>query len=272
MTKRHSYVAFYMDAWAGGTARMTRLVRSVYFDVCFHNWDKVEPMGEADQMMAFDDLGPQGQQILDVLVRSGKLDRDAEGAVFNRKAMEEARRAADLYEKKSSGGKRGSAITNAADTADKSDDDTPVATPDADKTRLDKIPSGEERDPNGSLPAEAGDKVVRKTYDVAKIAEAWNAMTSRTKALSGKPLASIRTLSDERKKKIRARLDEYSEAEMIEAINLIPERPFCLGDNDRGWPADIDFLLKPNTVTKLLEGTAYMGRGGGARTEGWMEA
>lgn len=30
--------------------------------------------------------------------------------------------------------------------------------------------------------------------------------------------------------------------------------PFCLGENDRGWKADFDFLMQENTVTKIMEG------------------
>lgn len=274
---KHSYVAFYMDAWAGGTARMTRLVRSVYFDVCFHNWDKVEPMGEADQMLAFDDLGPQGQQILNVLVATGKLTRNPDGSVFNDKAMEEGERARDLYLKKSGGGKRGAAATNAAGTPD----GTPAKPAAAEENRLDQNPTDEEGkaspslssgddDTGGAAAAGAGEgegekpvKVVRKTYAVEPIVDAWNTMAAANKGIAG-----IRKLTEERRKKIRARLEDHTEAEMIEAIGLIPQRPFCMGQNDRKWFADIDFLLRPNTVTRILEGSAYMDGGKG----GWADA
>ncbi len=42
---------------------------------------------------------------------------------------------------------------------------------------------------------------------------------------------------------------------LTEAIWTIPRTPFCLGENDRGWKANFDFLLQPTSFTKLLEGT-----------------
>ena len=40
----------------------------------------------------------------------------------------------------------------------------------------------------------------------------------------------------------------------IDIIQRIAESPFCNGENDRGWVADIDFFLKPDTHVKVLEG------------------
>lgn len=38
------------------------------------------------------------------------------------------------------------------------------------------------------------------------------------------------------------------------ALAKIPSSPFCMGDNDRGWVADIDWFLRPDTVQRILEG------------------
>jgi len=35
---------------------------------------------------------------------------------------------------------------------------------------------------------------------------------------------------------------------------MIPDSPFLLGENDRGWRADIDWFLRPDSVTRILEG------------------
>lgn len=38
------------------------------------------------------------------------------------------------------------------------------------------------------------------------------------------------------------------------ALDAIEASPFCRGDNDRGWKADVDWLLRPDTVVRLCEG------------------
>ena len=31
--------------------------------------------------------------------------------------------------------------------------------------------------------------------------------------------------------------------------------PFLIGENDKGWMADLDFILRPDKVTKITEGS-----------------
>ena len=40
----------------------------------------------------------------------------------------------------------------------------------------------------------------------------------------------------------------------VEVIKKLDQSDFCAGDNDRGWVANFDFLLKPETATKVTEG------------------
>lgn len=37
-------------------------------------------------------------------------------------------------------------------------------------------------------------------------------------------------------------------------VRKINESKFCLGDNDRGWVADFEFLVRPDNHHKILEG------------------
>ena len=37
-------------------------------------------------------------------------------------------------------------------------------------------------------------------------------------------------------------------------MKQIPDCPFLVGDNDKGWRADLDWFLRPDSVTKILEG------------------
>ena len=45
---------------------------------------------------------------------------------------------------------------------------------------------------------------------------------------------------------------------------------FCNGKNDRGWKANFDFLLRPNTHIKAMEG-AYDNREGSKKEESFLE-
>jgi len=62
-------------------------------------------------------------------------------------------------------------------------------------------------------------------------------------------------LSGQRERAARSRLKENPSMEYwLEIIRRITASPFCTGDNDRGWRADIDWLLKPETNIRVAEG------------------
>lgn len=93
---RHSYVRFYPSDWLAGTARLPRLLRSMYFDVCLHNWDYGEPMSRAEQTLVFADV-PDWETELQKLVDMGKLRRNQGGSIYSERATNEAR---SSYERK----------------------------------------------------------------------------------------------------------------------------------------------------------------------------
>jgi len=62
-------------------------------------------------------------------------------------------------------------------------------------------------------------------------------------------------LSDKRKLLAGARIKENSDPNYWkDVIERIAASDFCVGKNDRGWMASFDFLLKPDTHIKVLEG------------------
>jgi hypothetical protein len=68
------------------------------------------------------------------------------------------------------------------------------------------------------------------------------------------PLPAWRELSKSRKVQALARLRERPLAEWAAVIERIAASSFCSGSNDRTWRADPDWLLKPGTAGKVLEG------------------
>ena len=66
----------------------------------------------------------------------------------------------------------------------------------------------------------------------------------------------IKMLTEQRKIKLRARLNEKDFVDNFNKIlKLVKETPFLQGDNDNGWQADFDWIIKNDTnYIKVLEG------------------
>lgn len=67
-------------------------------------------------------------------------------------------------------------------------------------------------------------------------------------------LPKVRSVTDKRKKAIKALLAKVSLEEIKEAFEKVERTPFLKGKNDRGWKATIDFLVKHDNIIKILEG------------------
>lgn len=124
---RHSYVRFFPSDWIGGTARLPRLHRSVYFDVCCYIWDAAKPVPERELRLMIADL-PTGAEIVEDLVAMGKLDRLEDGSFTNAKAMAEAEKAFGAWKAMSEGGKarqKGAAKEAAKEAGSEDERDAP---------------------------------------------------------------------------------------------------------------------------------------------------
>lgn len=68
-------------------------------------------------------------------------------------------------------------------------------------------------------------------------------------------LPRIVKLTDKRKKQLQARCrDTFFAENFTMALDRITESKFCRGNNDRGWKANFDWFIQPDTVTKAIEG------------------
>ncbi|MDD6666695.1 MAG: DUF6291 domain-containing protein [Lachnospiraceae bacterium] len=67
-------------------------------------------------------------------------------------------------------------------------------------------------------------------------------------------LPSVKSLSNDRRKAIRARLRDHSEADLHEAFEKAEASPFLRGQNDRNWNATFDWILKDRNLAKILDG------------------
>jgi len=81
---------------------------------------------------------------------------------------------------------------------------------------------------------------------IAPIFEKWATMEGVPK---------ITTITESRKKLAHARMKEpFFRENWIAGMDAIRQSPFLTGKNDRGWKADIDWFLRPDSLPKILEG------------------
>lgn len=64
----------------------------------------------------------------------------------------------------------------------------------------------------------------------------------------------LRTLSENRKKAIRARLRMYSVDDFRTMFEKAEASDFMKGANDRNWTANFDWMIKDSSMAKILEG------------------
>jgi hypothetical protein len=72
-------------------------------------------------------------------------------------------------------------------------------------------------------------------------------------------LRKAERLTAGRRTKLEARLREYGLEGWQRALAGIADQPFLLGEGDKGWKMDFDFLLQPSSFQKVLE-KAYVRR------------
>lgn len=94
------------------------------------------------------------------------------------------------------------------------------------------------------------------------ITDCWNGQKS---------LTPIRSISKKRHASFLARLkDPFFNDNWEEAIRKMGKSDFCTGKNDRGWKADFEFFLRPDSVLKIMEGK-YDNRTNGHKASGIPE-
>lgn len=67
-------------------------------------------------------------------------------------------------------------------------------------------------------------------------------------------MPAVQTISNDRKKKMRARINEHSVEAFKQVIDMAERSNFLNGDNNRGWTANLDWIIRPTNFNKILEG------------------
>lgn len=84
-------------------------------------------------------------------------------------------------------------------------------------------------------------------------------------------IVHCRGVTEKRRKAFRARIQDPAWRETLDAgLAAVAASAFLRGDNDRGWRADIDWFLQPDSLTKSVEGKYGNGAPPGTTTDGGL--
>ena len=85
-----------------------------------------------------------------------------------------------------------------------------------------------------------------KNIDYNSIKDAYNSLCPS--------LPSVKSLSEARKKAIKARLNQYTVEDIHEAFRKAEASDFLKGKNERNWTACFDWIIKDANIAKILDG------------------
>jgi hypothetical protein len=178
------------------------------------------------------------------------FSRDRRGTIYSRKIVKGELRARNLEKRK--GHEKGSKredkgdLTSNASTGNERENsnsgDRSVVKPEARSQSLERKKERGVEAPRGAAPP-ISDPEIQMAFS------AFN----RAAELAGIPVAQH--LTETRKKKFKQRLRECGGlAGWNAALEKLSASAFMRGNNDRGWRADLDFILQEKSFTRLLEG------------------
>ena len=82
----------------------------------------------------------------------------------------------------------------------------------------------------------------------------YNALMSTFNKMFENKLPKVSSMTDKRKKAVKARASEHGKASIMAVFNNVIQSAFLLGRNDQNWRCDFDWIFKQANFTKILEG------------------
>jgi len=270
-----AFVRMYPSAWRSGCLGLSIEQEGLYIRICMF-------IGETGRRVPLDDsqaakmLGGmnvnQYRKVLGQLLMSGKIKRHENG--YGNDRIEIERKKAAQANSKHSAQAEERPDREADPGCEREDNEVPVgvthqvATP---ATTQDTPPSyppsrvektqcflratkdydlGLKEKEDTPLPPSGGPT----PFEALTAFEAYNATALRC----GLPQAA--KFTPDRKRKIVARLRDYGSDGWSKALANIERSSFLTGTNDRGWRADLEFLLQPSSFAKVHDGGYGNGR------------
>lgn len=244
------WVRFFPSDWLAGTRGMTATETGVYITLVCLMYEKEGPVTRDDARQARLCGLPlvTYRKVIDVLIEDEKIT-DEGGALFNNRVSVELKKRFEFSE----AGRKG-----AQARWDKKDNENngPKIRPQKDSSPPPDANHNHNHIEVGSLHSPTA-----REPDDADLLEAafqdWNTLADH----AGLPKAT--TLNVKRKAALRQRLKECGGREgWQDALRLIRQSAFLMGENDSGFTATLDFVLQASSFTKLREGN-YNRRGNG---------
>lgn len=234
------FMPFYVSDYLADAAHLSTLEHGAYMLLIMNYWQRAEALPDNDRKLArlarltdeqWSSMREDMAEFFDIadgLWKHGRIEHELDKA---RAKLEQARNAGKASAKRRSN--------------DRSTDDERKS------NHREEEGEEEQTSPNGDDPPPTPSMIV----------DAWQAMSFVN------DLPGIAKMTDKRKASLKARIEEHGIPAILKAIATIPDAPFLLGQNDRGWKANFDWLLQPSSMTKLIEG-AYHGRTG--KRSAWL--
>ena len=112
---------------------------------------------------------------------------------------------------------------------------------------------------NSKTNVSQADKEEEKEQEKEKEKEAYREKTDYQQIIDlfntiCKSFPSVRSLSDARKKAIKARLNTYTVDDFKQCFENAEASAFLKGGNNRNWTANFDWLIKDQNMAKVLDG------------------
>ena len=82
----------------------------------------------------------------------------------------------------------------------------------------------------------------------------YNALMNTFNRMFENKLPRISSMTDKRKKSVKARASEHGKTSIIDVFNNVAQSAFLLGRNNQNWRCDFDWIFKPTNFIKILEG------------------
>lgn len=274
--KLFHYVQWHLSDYITGTQGMTPEQEGVYIRFLVRLYDRGQAFQDDDKLMALAmgldvrrwrrvraDLIQFGKIIIkygcltnarferEKLKRAEELRKQAENT---RKYWEERRRkqaAADQLRADFARTSEESPKEVEANFDEKPNEINETSEVGSSPTRDQRLEKKEEENPNGFLsPGDGQDDGRMTASKAAKIAfDLYNDLARRT------GIPQCRILNDARKRALALRVKEAGGIDGFkQALANLEKSAYCLGQNENGWVATIDYVCQPKGFAKLFEG------------------
>ena len=233
------YVRWYWRDWRSSTAfaSMSPLARGIYRELCDAHY------GESDCALPADDAGIAARAGVPVEVWVAVRDEigpwlkpTKSGKLRNPRAFHEWKAARDARRKKRDAGYLGAVARYGGAKAMRQHRHGPSPSPSPAPS-----PSPDQKQREPSAPAAEAAAVLPPLVLI------WN-------EAAGGVLPRVTKVAPARARRIEARLREEPDLDVWRrAFALIAADPFCAGQNDRGWRADLDYAIRPEKSGRWLD-------------------